>query len=265
MHSRCFWFAGLLGAWTAVSAPPNWAGEREVMELLANRSCPRCDLRGANLVYADLRGANLAGADLSHANLSQAILEGANISGANLTFTSLFGANLIEANLKRAKLNGTDLREANLTGIQADREEIRQAHTEGSRNLATGFREHIDLHNQAVELFERGQYGQAEHLFSQAITVKQDSVESWLGRGMSRAKLENLPAAASDISYASELAQQSGDLKNAERLKKAADLMRQGVIGKAEKKPLFGAASSLGSVLRIIAPIALKAFSKGML
>ena len=56
------------------------------------------NLRGANLILA-----NLSGADLRGANLIRAYLSGANLSGANLIGANLIGAYLIRANLSGAK------------------------------------------------------------------------------------------------------------------------------------------------------------------
>ena len=69
------------------------------------------DLMDANLSYADLRGANLRGANLINANLSDTDLRGANLMDANLS-----DANLINTDLKDANLINTDLMDANLSG-----------------------------------------------------------------------------------------------------------------------------------------------------
>jgi uncharacterized protein YjbI with pentapeptide repeats len=74
--------------------------------LLEKKSCPQCDLSGAELNRFDLTGANLEGADLTGAKLYLA-----NLSGANLRH-----ANLQEAQFGGADLGGADLRGANLTG-----------------------------------------------------------------------------------------------------------------------------------------------------
>lgn len=68
------------------------------------------DLRGENLVGADLIVADLRGADLTRANL-----DGADLRGADLTRANLTGASLIVADLRGANLTGADLRGANLS------------------------------------------------------------------------------------------------------------------------------------------------------
>ena len=78
--------------------------------------CVECDLSGADLSRANLRGAVLSRADLSRANLSRADLYGARLSGANLSGANLKRAKMHDAKLLGAKLGGADLREADLSG-----------------------------------------------------------------------------------------------------------------------------------------------------
>ena len=66
----------------------------------------RANLRGANLIGADLIGANLTRADLIGANLIEANLRGANLIEANLRGANLRGANLRGANLSKVDLTG---------------------------------------------------------------------------------------------------------------------------------------------------------------
>jgi len=65
----------------------------------------------------NLRGANLIGADLSYANLSDANLSDANLSGADLRYANLSGADLRYANLSGADLRGANLSDAKLDKI----------------------------------------------------------------------------------------------------------------------------------------------------
>ena len=67
------------------------------------------DLRGADLVGADLRLAELVGCDLTGADLTEAEMRGVHLEGAILCDATLLGANLTGA-----WLNGADLRGANL-------------------------------------------------------------------------------------------------------------------------------------------------------
>lgn len=75
-----------------------------------------CFLRGYRFEQADLRGANLLGADLQHAKFYNA---------------KLCGANLKYANLRSAKLHNVDFYRANLRGTQFDYEYLSTANLEG--------------------------------------------------------------------------------------------------------------------------------------
>ena len=77
------------------------------VEILSEKkSCPQCNLSGAELNRFDLSGANLEGANLTRAKMYLV-----NLSGANLRHS-----NLQEAQFGGADLGGADLRGANLTG-----------------------------------------------------------------------------------------------------------------------------------------------------
>jgi uncharacterized protein YjbI with pentapeptide repeats len=76
-------------------------------------------LRRANLRDADLRGVTLSEAYLIRANLSGAYLKDATLSGALLILADLRGANLRQANLRQANLRQANLSEAvSLTDTQ---------------------------------------------------------------------------------------------------------------------------------------------------
>ncbi len=85
------------------------------------------DIRGANLIKANLKkadlweanlqGATLRGAKLQGAILWGAKLQGATLRGAKLQGAILWGANLQGATLRGAKLQGATLRGADLQGI----------------------------------------------------------------------------------------------------------------------------------------------------
>lgn len=58
--------------------------QKNITVLQESKSCPQCDLSGANLIRMDLSGANLEGANLSRAKLNLADLTGANLRFADL-------------------------------------------------------------------------------------------------------------------------------------------------------------------------------------
>ena len=256
---------GIASGFVVWSPGLSWGGDSEVMQLLSTGKCRGCDLRRANLVHADLSGADLEGADLGGANLSQANLRQANLNQANLRGTSLFGADLSEVTALMTTFSGADLREANLEASIISNESLNGAHIEGARNIPAGAIDHARIHNQGVSEYERGQYALAENKFNEAIKIKPQAIESWLGRGFSRAKMEKTQAAVSDLSYAAQLAEASGEKSNSLLIRQLAANVESGAIGQSENKPLVKAASGVENALRSLAPLALKFLGKGML
>ncbi|WP_299489275.1 pentapeptide repeat-containing protein [Acaryochloris sp. IP29b_bin.137] len=86
---------------------PNAQAENpeHLQRLVKSRSCPGCDLQGADLSAVNLRHANLAGANLTNANLNLADLTGANLANALMTGTSLAWTDFTDANLEGANLS----------------------------------------------------------------------------------------------------------------------------------------------------------------
>ena len=94
----------------ATPAPPATALPPVIpCDAVPDASCAGADLRGqelmfANLQGADFRGANLAGVDLSGADLSGANFTGASLTNANLSETVLFGTDFTGVRLSRTNL-----------------------------------------------------------------------------------------------------------------------------------------------------------------
>ncbi len=89
-------------------------------------SLPGADLRGAQLMRADLVGCDLSGAGLDHAQLAGAKLIHANLQMALLCHTDLAGADLTEADLRNADLSHARVEGASLAGA-----DLRGARVEG--------------------------------------------------------------------------------------------------------------------------------------
>jgi uncharacterized protein YjbI with pentapeptide repeats len=116
---------------------------------LSNEWLSSVDLRGANLLFANLErayigSAELEGADLSYANLRGATLVLANLKDAGLEEAILEGgqirsANLSGANLQRSNLGRSDFRNADLTGAM-----LQAANLEGA-DLRAAKLTHADL------------------------------------------------------------------------------------------------------------------------
>ncbi len=85
--------------------------KENISQLVDEKSCPGCDLSGANLNRLDLSNVNLYGADLSQAQLFLT-----NLSGADLRNTKLQGAVFGGADLSGADLRGANVHDAKLSG-----------------------------------------------------------------------------------------------------------------------------------------------------
>ena len=258
--NRRHWIT-LMAASALVAMPAAHAGDETLIRLLEKRSCARCNLADADLVYADLREANLKGAKLQRANLSQARLDGAQLMGADLSFTSLLGASLRGADLRGAKLEGTDLRQADISGAQLDPGALSRTHWEKARGVSATQLSYAELHNAGVEASKAGRQPDAERWFSEAIRRQPDSAISWVARGISRNEQGNVEAAAADFNYAATLYRAQGEETESKQLERAAVSLVQ-----PEKKKPGG--SGMGSqmlsgalaVIQFLGPIAVKAF-----
>lgn len=120
--SRNLWlFAFSMLAVSSASAQPLLDAKTSLARVLqpkpgTARSCPQCDLRGADLSGKNLTEINLTGADLSHANLSNATLDDASFNGANLTGTRFDRASVKRSNFSRANLTSASFAHASLAG-----------------------------------------------------------------------------------------------------------------------------------------------------
>lgn len=98
--------------------------QKNINTLQMTKSCPQCDLSGADLNRMDLSGANLEGANLSRAKLNLANLSGANLRKADLRDVVFGGADLADADLRSADLRGTSFAGAYMQGALLDGELI---------------------------------------------------------------------------------------------------------------------------------------------
>ncbi len=98
--------------------------QQNITVLTKTKSCPECNLTGANLNRMTLSGANLQGADLSRATLFLTDLSGANLQNSNLREAQFGGADLGDADLRGADLTGASLAGAYLGGTHLDGEMI---------------------------------------------------------------------------------------------------------------------------------------------
>lgn len=215
------------------------ANPEHTRQLLATRKCSQCDLTDAGLVMANLVGADLTGADLSRANLSRANLMGADLRGANLMGASLHGANLTGANLSGANLTAADLRGAYLSQANLVGTNLVNANLLGAVGLPnyTGGAE--DFYRWGMAEAERDNHQRALELLNQALVMKPDYANAYLGRGMVQFNQGDRLAALADTKKAAELFTAQGNQDGA----KAAEQVIAGIEqlnNPKERRPNFG-------------------------
>lgn len=231
------------------------ANPEHTRQLLATRQCSQCDLTDAGLVMANLAGADLTGADLSRANLSRANLMGADLRGANLMGASLHGANLSGANLSGANLTAADLRDALLSQANLVGTNLVNANLLGAVGLPnyTGGAE--DFYRWGMAEAERDNHQRALELLNQALTMKPDYANAYLGRGMVQFNQGDRMAALADTKKAAELYTTQGNQEGA----KAAQQIIAGIEelnNPKERRPSTG--ENLLNLLQGLAGLALQ-------
>lgn len=259
--------AALHCCWLLLATPATaLASPADLVRLLTSRQCPRCDLRGADLVHADLRGANLQGAVLVGANLGRANLQASNLQGADLRQASLLGANLSGTQLQGARLDGADLRQADLQGAQVNPVSLQRAHLQGAQHLPAGSKSPAALHNEAVQAYEQGDFPRAEALFSESIHAQPEQPESWIGRALTRSRQHQNETAAADLMHASKLTAQRGNQVGEKQLRDAAQHLQQQYQAQGNSNNRGAAITATTSgLLKILASLALKALTYGAL
>ncbi|WP_013324746.1 pentapeptide repeat-containing protein [Gloeothece verrucosa] len=157
----------------------------------------RANLRGTNLVQADLTDAFLSGVVLERANLSQANLKGANLSQAQLKQANLSSADLLSANLQQASLEAASLTGANLTGVQLNKANLEKANLGQIKAARADFSEA----NLIQSNWQNSDLSAVN--FSGANLQQTDLSSSFLkGANFRNAKLENANLAYSNLSQA---------------------------------------------------------------
>jgi len=254
----------LIAALFAAAGQRVLASDQSLLRLLETGQCPKCDLRGADLVHAQLPHANLQGALLQGANLSRANLAGANLNGADLRQASLMGANLSQSSLMNTLLEGADLSEADFQGARVGAGALRSANLEAALHLPERSRSAAAMHNQAASAYQAGQFAVAERQFSEAIVLEPDRAQSWIARSMARTKMGDLSGAKADLLYASRLAREAGNDQDAVQIDRAVARLEEEQNPKAKGGQMQGFAAVTGAILKVLAPLAMKAMTSGM-
>lgn len=181
------------------------ANPQHLRQLIATKQCQECDLSGAGLVRADLRGANLRGANLSGANLSRANLSGADLTGANLSATGLFGVNLSAAKLTGANLLGADLRNTYLMNADLAGVDLKGVNLQGAVGIPLQSAQPKQFYAWGVAAAEQGNQQQAIDYFEQAIAAKPDYAGAYLARGIARYQIFDRKGAFEDAKLAEKM------------------------------------------------------------
>jgi len=241
----------------SLTNPALAANPEQTRELLSTRQCPRCNLSDAGLVMANLAGANLVGADLSRANLSRANLTGADLRGANLTGASLHGANLSGANLSGANLSAADLRGSFLTQANLVGANLVNANLLGAEGVPiyTGTAE--DFYHWGMAEAERDNHQKARELLNQALIIKPDYANAYLGRSMVLFQQGERTSAIADSKKAVELYTAQGDKRGLEIAQQVVTGMEQ--AGKPKLPPSNTGLQILNAV-QGLAALALQVF-----
>ncbi len=131
---------------------PRPEAQANFQQLLKTKSCPGCDLAGANMIRMDLRGVDLEGANLAGAKLFLADLAGANLKNANLQGASLGGADLADADLRGANLTGAVLEGAFLETAKIDGDFITRPHAEEDSFAGSGEKVYVPAEDQSKQM-----------------------------------------------------------------------------------------------------------------
>ncbi|MFB2839006.1 pentapeptide repeat-containing protein [Floridanema evergladense] len=232
------------------------ANPEHTRQLLATKKCSQCDLTDAGLVMANLVGADLTGADLSRANLSRANLMGADLRGANLMGASLHGANLSGANLSGANLTAADLRGAFLSQANLVGTNLVNANLLGAVGLPNYTGNAEDFYRWGMAEAERDNHQRALELLNQALVMKPDYANAYLGRGMVQFNQGDRAGALADSKKAAQLYTAQGNQEGA----KAAQQIVAGIeqLNNPKKRgPSIG--ENLFNLLQGLAGLALSA------
>lgn len=97
------------------------------------------DLRGLNLIDADLKGVDLSGADLRDTYLINSNLMGANLRMANLCGALLFESKLALSDFRQVWLRSAKLPEADLSGLDFTGADLSEADLSRARCLGSCF------------------------------------------------------------------------------------------------------------------------------
>jgi len=179
--------------------------------LLTTGKCERCNLQGANLVYARISGAKLQNADLSRADLSHSDLEGADLRYADLRFANLSNSSLRGAVLTGAKLEGALLDQADISGTKLSSNQITSANWLDAYGYDPMTLEIGDLYTVTKHVIATGELRKADNFLTVLIKKRPEDPELWVARAMNRFKIGQETNGIEDLKVARTIYEQKGD------------------------------------------------------
>ncbi len=195
---------------------------QHLQRLATTNQCPRCDLRGVGLVFAQMERLNVTGANLQDANLGRGKFAGGVFRQANLQRVSFFGSDLTGADFTNADLRGADLADANLTGANLTGANLtganlNRAYLEGAIVQGTVFEgaylrdaaglpptvvQAKDYYRWGLEEAQRGRHDRAIAYFEATLQKDESLTEARMARAATRSRLGDVAGAIEDAKQA---------------------------------------------------------------
>lgn len=252
-----------LSVLATTSAFANGTVDRLAVMLLTTGKCERCNLQGADLVYARIRGAKLQNADLSRTDLSHSDLEGADLRYADLRFANLSNSSLRGAVLTGAKLEGALLDQADMTGAELTSEQLTSANWSGAYGYDPMSLDIGDLYKLSKQLIGTGELKKADYFLTVSIRKRPEDPELWVARAMNRFKIGQDVNGIEDLKVARRIYAQQGDQVSVGTVDKF--MNTHGAAVKASKPQRSGSGYGMAVVngiqklLPLLVPLAKKA------
>jgi len=256
-------FSLFLSVLATTSAFANGSVDSLAVMLLTTRKCERCNLQGADLVYARISGAKLQNADLSRADLSHSDLEAADLRYADLRFANLSNSSLRGAVLTGAKLEGALLDQADVTGAKLTSDQLTSANWSGAYGYDPMLLDIGDLYKLSKQLIGAGELQKADDFLTLSIKKRPEDPELWVARAMNRFKIGQDANGIEDLKVARAIYEQQGDQASVSTIDKF--MNTHGAAVKASKPQRSGSGYGMAVVngiqklLPLLVPLAKKA------
>jgi len=198
------------------SYTPSYAKDdvtRQTLLLLGTGKCERCNLRGASLIYANIKDAALRSSDLSAANLSYSNLDGADLRDSNLSDITLTGSTLRGADLTNAVLHGANLDDVDLTGAKLSTKQLISANWMNAYGIDLMKVDPDELVKATSLLIRNSQLKKADSFFEVLLLRRPGDPELWISRALNRFRIGQEVLAKKDLKHGQQIYQVRGDLR----------------------------------------------------